>query len=327
MDALIQESSPIDVVIPAFNAEHFILQTLQSVALQGNYIRSVIVVNDGSTDNTVQIIEEFAKTHSGVSIRLINQENMGLAHARNTGIKAATAPYIALLDADDLWVASKLEKQLEKFNHWQNASSSKSKLAAVYCGYTLINQHSEPISGKNLVIPPTLRGDVYRQLMTGNFISGSGSSVLIRADIFKTIGYFDESLKASEDWDMWLRVAKEYSFDYVDESLVQIRVHSNNMQKDFSRMLSSELAMLNKFAQSGTHNYFLLWKIQTVLFKKKIDARSIVGFETSEPWVKSQLTGLSVYLWGAILFVPNLLWGPIKAMKHLLTNSSKGTTF
>jgi hypothetical protein len=122
---------------------------------------------------------------------------------------------------------------------------------------------------------------------------------------------------------MWLRIAKKYQFNYVDESLVQIRVHASNMQKDFSRMLASELAMLNKFEQNGTHNYFLLWKIQTILFKKKMDAHSIVGFDSSELWVKSQLTGPIRILWHSALFVPNLVWGPLKMIKDLISTPSK----
>jgi hypothetical protein len=144
---------------------------------------------------------------------------------------------------------------------------------------------------------------------------------LIKADIFKEIGYFDETLNASEDWDMWLRIASKYQFDYVDENLVQIRVHASNMQKDFSRMLASELAMLNKFEKNGTHNYFLLWKIQTILFKKKMLAHSIAGFDSSEPWVKSQLTGPRRLLWQSALFIPDLIWGPLKIIKERLSTS------
>lgn len=319
MDELIKDRHLVDVVIPAFNAEKYIAQTLESVLLQGDLVKSIIVVNDGSSDKTGEIVGSFSKTHQDLTITLINQANRGLANARNTGIKAASAPYIALLDADDIWIDAKLRKQLYLFNKEQNLG-----LGAVYCGYTLINEKSLPISGKNLIIQPALRGEVYSRLLTGNFISGSGSSILIKARIFQDVGYFDETLKASEDWDMWLRIAKKYQFDYVDESLVQIRVHASNMQKDFSRMLASELAMLNKFEQNGTHNYFLLWKIQTILFKKKMDAHSIAGFDSSESWVKSQLTGPIRLLWHSALFVPNLVWGPLKMIKDLISTAFKG---
>jgi len=317
MDELIKDRHLVDVVIPAFNAEKYITQTLKSVVLQGDCVRSIIIVNDGSSDKTGEIVDSFSKAHQDLKITLLNQANQGLANARNTGIKAASAPYIALLDADDIWLDTKLRKQLQLFCKGQNLG-----LGAVYCGYTLINENSLPIIGKHLIIQPALRGKVYSKLLTGNFISGSGSSILIKADVFKEVGYFDETLKASEDWDMWLRIARKYQFEYVDEPLVQIRVHASNMQKDFSRMLASELAMLNKFEKNGTHNYFLLWKIQTILFKKKMSADSIAGFDSSEPWVKSQLPGPLRVIWHSALFIPNLIWGALKMIKDRLSSAN-----
>ena len=312
-------SAQIDVVIPAFNAEKYIEKTLASVALQGNLIQSVIVVNDGSTDQTAQIVESFAKSHPNLGIQLINQENAGLANARNTGINASTqeskAPFIALLDADDVWLTGKLEKQLNLFQ-----ASQDPKLGAVYSSYELIDENGNAIAGENLIVKPSLCGEVYSSLLTGNFISGSGSGVLVKSAVFEEVGLFDEALKASEDWDMWIRIARKFHFDYVNESLVQIRVHSANMQKDFSRMLASELAMLNKFAQHGTHNHFLLWKIQTILFQKKMLATQIAGFESSEPWVKSQLTGYKHLLWQLLLPIPTAIWVPLKKLKKSLSS-------
>lgn len=308
----------IDVIIPAFNAERYIEKTLVSVALQSDLVHSVIVVNDGSTDQTVRIVESFIKSHPQVTIKLINQTNAGLANARNTGIKASIeeskAQFIALLDADDVWLAKKLEKQIAIFE-----ASQDSKLGVVYSSYELIDADGAPIYGENLIIKPTLKGNVYSSLLTGNFISGSGSSVLLKSEIFKQVGLFDESLRASEDWDMWIRISREFHFDYVNESLVKIRVHSNNMQKDFFRMLASELAMLNKFAQHGTRNYFLLWKIQTILFKKKILATQISGFENSDPWVKAQLSGCRRWLWQLFLPIPSAIWLPLKKLKKHLS--------
>ena len=305
----------VDVVIPAFNAARYIDQTLESIALQGSLVHSIIVVNDGSTDQTALKVEAFTKQHPHLTVKLINQANAGLANARNTGIQNVTAPYIALLDADDIWLRGKLERQLEVFNN-----SSDTRLGVVYTGYELIDENSSAISNEKGIIKPQARGDVRSKLLTGNFISGSGSSVLIQSKVFKEVGLFDEGLRASEDWDMWLRIAQQFHFDFVDTPLVQIRVHQSNMQKDFSRMLASELAMLNKFAQHGKHNYFLLLKIQTILFKKKMAAQDIAGFNVSEPWVKAQLTGYQRYIWQSLLYIPNAIWGPLKKMKQLISH-------
>ena len=278
-------------------------------------VHSIIVVNDGSTDQTALKVEAFTKQHPRLTVKLINQANAGLANARNTGIENVTAPYIALLDADDIWLRGKLERQLEVFNN-----SSDTRLGVVYTGYELIDENSLLISNDKGIIKPQARGDVRSKLLTGNFISGSGSSVLIQSKVFKEVGLFDEGLRASEDWDMWLRIAQQFHFDFVDTPLVQIRVHQSNMQKDFSRMLASELAMLNKFAQHGKHNYFLLLKIQTILFKKKMAAQDIAGFNVSEPWVKAQLTGYQRFIWQSLLYIPNAIWGPLKKMKQFISH-------
>ena len=315
MVALSSKNHLVDVVIPAFNAECYIDQTLDSIALQGSLVHSIIVVNDGSTDQTALKVEAFTKQHPHLTVKLINQANAGLANARNTGIQNTTAPYIALLDADDIWLKNKLDLQLEVFK-----SSSDPRLGVVYTGYELIDENSSTISNEKGIIKPQARGDVRSKLLTGNFISGSGSSVLIQSAVFKEVGLFDESLSASEDWDMWLRIAQQFHFDYVDTPLVQIRVHQGNMQKDFSRMLASELAMLNKFAQHGKHNYFLLLKIQTILFKKKMAAQDIAGFNVSEPWVKAQLTGYQRFIWQSLLYIPNAIWGPLKKMKQFISH-------
>jgi glycosyltransferase involved in cell wall biosynthesis len=315
MVAIGSKNHLVDVVIPAFNAARYIDQTLESIALQGSLVHSIIVVNDGSSDLTTQRVEAFTQQNPNLSIKLINQTNAGLANARNTGIKHATASYIALLDADDIWLKGKLEQQLQVFS-----ASPEPRLGVVYTGYELIDENSSVISNDKGIIKPQARGDVRSKLLTGNFISGSGSSVLIKSEVFKEAGLFDESLRASEDWDMWLRIAQQFHFDFVDLPLVQIRVHQSNMQKDFSRMLASELAMLNKFAQQGKHNFFLLLKIQTILFKKNMSAQEITGFEASEPWVKAQLTGYQRLIWQSLLYAPNAIWGPLRKMKRLISD-------
>jgi len=117
---------------------------------------------------------------------------------------------------------------------------------------------------------------------------------------------------------MWLRIAKKFTFDYVSQALVQIRVHPNNMQKDFLRMLTSDLSMLNKFSQHGQHNYFLLWKIRTILYKKKVSAQSIPGFDACESWVRSQLSDTQNQIWGVFMAPLNAIWEPLKKMRNFL---------
>lgn len=288
----------IDVVIPAFNAKAYLTETLQSVAQQGDVLAQIIVVNDGSTDHTAACVHQFAAAHPQMNIVLVEQANLGLSAARNTGIRKSTAPYIAFLDADDLWQAHKLDTQLQLF-----LSSIDPKLGVVYTGYSLISESSAPLSANTGLVAPKVRGDVYQALLRGNFISGSGSSVLIKREVLDAVGGFDEKLHASEDWDMWLRIARQFHFDFVDKPLVAIRVHAKNMQKDRLRMLSAELMLLNKLTQMQTGNYFLLWKIRTILVEQKITATQIPGFDECNPRLQKQLTGPAMQL-SKILLTP-----------------------
>lgn len=292
----INHTNLVDVIIPAYNASAYIRETLASVAIQGSVLAKIIIVNDGSTDNTSEVVAQFVQEHPALQIQIIDQVNAGLSAARNAGIRASTAPFIALLDADDVWVADKLNKQLAVFNQ-----SSNDRLGLVYCGYSLINQNSTPLPSSIGVIKPKLRGEASKKLLTGNFISGSGSAVLIKSEVFQKVGLFDESLRAGEDWDMWLRIAQQFHFDYCPEDLVLIRLHENNMQKDSLRMLTAELMILNKFYETEQSNLFLLWKIRTILFNRQLSAASISGFDQCHPKLQSQLSGIRLKLASALI--------------------------
>jgi len=287
----------VDVVIPAYNAETFITKTLESVAKQSHPIQSVIVVNDGSTDNTQTCVLQFATAFPHLNIILHNQDNAGLSAARNAGIRRSGADLIALLDADDLWGPEKLSNQVQLFSN-----SPMINLGVIYCAYLLINEQDQLLpSTPKSVIAPILRGNVYQKLLLGNFISGSGSSVLVKRTVFTEVGLFDENLRACEDWDMWMRIAKKYQFDFINEPLVSIRVHQNNMQKDVMRMLSAELMVLNKFTECGEENTFLLWKIRTYLMNQGLNASSIPGFEKCCPKLQLQLRGWRMNLASTLL--------------------------
>ena len=280
----------VDVVIPAYNAARYIEQTLSSAATQGDILSKIIVINDGSTDRTQELVSQFAAKHPHLSIQIIEQANAGLSAARNAGIQASTAPYIAFLDADDLWLPDKLSKQLTVFNKTKN-----DKLGLVYCAYGAISAASARLPSV-VVISPSLRGDASRKLLQGNFISGSGSAVLIQRTVFDAVGLFDEKLRAGEDWDMWLRISRNFLIDYCLEELVLIRLHEANMQKDTLRMLSADLMILNKFVLAGQMSYFLLWKIRTYLINRNMQASEIPGFDGCNDKLKNMLSGYRLKL-------------------------------
>jgi glycosyltransferase involved in cell wall biosynthesis len=172
----------------------------------------------------------------------IKQANQGLSAARNVGIKASTSAYIAFLDADDIWLTNKLEKQIAVFTN-----DTESKIAAVYCGYEIIDKDC---TKRDLpTIKPEVRGQIFDILLSENVISSSASGILLNRKFLDKVGYFDEQLRAFEDWDLWLRIAQEFEFNYVADALVWIRKHEGNMQKKYTHMLENEILFYNKWSE------------------------------------------------------------------------------
>lgn len=238
---LSQEDWSVDVVIPVYNGALFIEKALRSVLEQDHPPARIIVVDDGSTDATAEIVRS---VRGMVPIRYFHKENGGLSSARNAGIRLCQSRFVAFLDADDEWYPDKLSRQLALFRE-----SSFPHLAAVYCRYDIIDEASALVDDAHIVEPdPENRGDIFRRILAANLVTGSGSGILVLREALETVGLFDEKLSACEDWDMWLRLAKRYQFDYVPGKLVKIRRHGLNMQKDDTRMFVNTLTFYNKWA-------------------------------------------------------------------------------
>lgn len=232
----------IDVVIPLFNVESFIGHTLRSVLAQTLPPRQVIVVDDGSSDNGAEVVRSIQRTHPGPTrIVLLQRTNGGLSSARNHGIAHSDAPFIAFLDADDLWAAEKLEAQYALFERDRDGT-----LALVYC-----LTHDIDAEGRDLKTEAThhapLRGDVFDRLLLANRITGSASAVLLRRAHLDKAGPFDTSLTALEDLDLWLRICRIGQVDLVERDLVALRRHDRNMQKSTDHMLRNMLVFYRKW--------------------------------------------------------------------------------
>jgi len=231
----------VDVVIPAYNAKLFIENALQSVVSQTYPPHQIIVIDDGSKDGTPDIVRSFSIQNPKIPIKCIEQPNAGPSAARNRGLRNVEADFVALLDADDEWLPTKLEKQLALYQGVGGRG-----LGLVYCDYGLIDSNGKPIPNFGFTLNKKIRGDVFKQLRKSNQIAGSASAVLIPTHVLQRVGLFDEALVSAEDWDLWLRIAEYYSIDFVDEPLVLLRQHSQNSQKDEGRMLGGELLFANK---------------------------------------------------------------------------------
>ena len=231
----------VDVIIPVFNGRKVIEQTIQSVLAQTYPLRSVIIVNDGSTDDTLQLVQDLVKKAGKENlVQIYSKPNGGHASAVNYGILKSDADLVALLDADDLWQPEKITAQVKLFQEHPAAG-------VIYCDYEIINENNIRVEDETRNrVKPKLRGIIRRELLTqGNRISGSNSAVLIDRRLLLDC-LFDEKLKACEDWDLWIRLAQKTEFDFVDQPLVQIRRHASNQSGDPLLMIHYELLVLDK---------------------------------------------------------------------------------
>lgn len=255
----------IEVVIPVFNGERFIRDALASVVCQSYPPDRIIVVNDGSTDNTENIVMSFP---SRVSLSCISKSNGGLSSARNAGIVVCKSEYIAFLDCDDIWEPDKLEKQIALFCRCQHKS-----LGVVHCDVVGINADGKPCRSSAVShSTETYRGRIFERLLNAN-IAGSGSAVLVKRECFETIGLFDESLALCEDWDMWLRMADRYEFDFVNEGLVKIRQHQSSLSANTDGMIVGRIIVLSKLLKTKPSNAAILQELRYQVFRLIVHRR------------------------------------------------------
>jgi glycosyltransferase involved in cell wall biosynthesis len=283
--------SRVDVVIPAYNAAAFIEDALASVAAQGDCVARVIVVDDGSTDDTVGIVEAFGRRHPELPLACLRQPNAGPSAARNRGLAQVQAEFVAMLDADDIWAPQKLRLQLDAFDHPRFP-----QLGVVYCGYGLISPSGEPQPNPGFRLDPTVRGNIAERLLEANLVAGSASAVLVRRTCLEHVGTFDERLVCAEDWDLWLRIAQHYTFDCVEEELVWLRQHPGNAQKNDRRMLGGRLLFLDKLFVTGKarrEHFVAFWESLSV---SGFDGRELQGFASCDWRVRLLVSGLPLKL-------------------------------
>jgi len=213
----------ISIIIPTYNRANLLPRAIKSVLNQTFKNFELIIVDDGSIDNTEQVVRNFQKEDT--RIRYIWQENSGApAKPKNTGIKNAKGKFIAFLDSDDEWLVEKLGEQIELFE-----KSNSSNLGFVGCNAVIIDKKNKKEWGYK--IPRC--NNVFRELLINNFIFTS-SSVVVKKEVFNKIGFFDENIKVGEDWDMWMRIAREYDFDFVSEPLFKYYLHNSNITNTLS---------------------------------------------------------------------------------------------
>lgn len=210
----------VSVVITAYNYAAYLPKAIDSVLGQTYRNIEVIIVNDGSTDNTEDAVAPYLNDGR---VTYITQKNSGQASSKNRGIRASRGGFVAFLDADDFWRSDKLERQMPLF-------SKDPQTGVVYSDLNFIGPGGEPL---DIERPQRFRGDILQELFLDNFIGFS--TTVVRKECFERAGVFDEGLSMAIDWHLWLRVACHYRFDYVDEPLLYYRWGHANMSKNIEK--------------------------------------------------------------------------------------------
>ena len=252
----------VSAVIPVYNNGPYIAAAVKSVIGQTRPPDEIIVIDDGSTDDTAAALQPFCD-----QIRYVHQQNRGVPFARNRGIREATSEYIAFLDADDMWVPQKLELQMEYFRQ-------RPGCALVYSDMSTFDDRGivdTSVKERFRVNLPS--GRVFRALFMRSLF-GPGT-VVFRKECLDKVGYFDESLFIGEDYDMWLRIARHFDFGVVDQPLLMYRFHDAMATRGLGLKLNNgvpwEVVVLNKILD---------------LYPEAVDelGRRAVNRRMSKPW-------------------------------------------
>lgn len=229
----IRQKPIVSIIIPTYNTAHYLIDSITSVLFSRDVDYELIVIDDGSIDDTEIIIRPFL---SNKKIKYIKQINMGLAGARNTGILHSDGKYLVFLDSDDIIDPLKLGKQL-------NFLEANSQFDVVYSKSKFFFDGNPTIEFDTNF--PTYSGEIFQKLLFGNFIHIN--SAMVRRKIIINAGLFDESLRELEDWDLWLRLSINGSkFGYINEVLSKVRVRKDSMTVNQKRMNEGMVRVLRK---------------------------------------------------------------------------------
>ena len=226
----------VSIITATKNYARFLPQAVASALAQSVCNWELIVVDDGSTDDTSTVVQPFL---ADKRIRYVQSDRLGQSRAKNLGIALSRGEFVAFLDADDAWEPTKLERQMPLFDD--------PEVGVVFTRRSLIDEsgHSLPLRSE----PPFPRGRALNELFVRNFVCFS--SAVVRRSVFDRVGRFDETLDLAIDYDLWLRVAKPYAFDFVDEPLVKYRTGHGNLSKRLSDRVATACSIMTRAVRRG----------------------------------------------------------------------------
>jgi len=273
----------VNVLIPAFNAARYLPTAIESVISQTFDDWQIMLVNDGSTDNTEQVVAPYIE-QLGDKIQYIRQENRGLPAARNTGIRQSSGEYLALLDADDVWLPCRLSESIDTLTNRPQAGLSYGLITQIdsdgHIGYTF--------EGNRRHAEGCIASYIYMRK-----VELPCPTLTFRRKCLDEVGLFDESMRATEDRDLWLRIALKYEVAFVPKVLAYYRVSPQSMSADPERMLRAQLQFIRKhFGKQGCG-----WRPRQVALARAYKQRAEALKTQGHPWnsLKSAIKALALY--------------------------------
>ncbi|MGB1262265.1 MAG: glycosyltransferase family 2 protein [Cognaticolwellia sp.] len=306
----------VSIVVPVYNGEEYLEKTVKSILAQDYQHIELILVDDGSSDNSPKLIATLAERDA--RIKPFYKQNGGVAQARNFGIAQAQADFIAFCDQDDLWLPSKISQQLPLFDN--------PKVGLVYCGaiadYIAYNKQVKP-SFKN-----KHKGQVFDQLVQLNMLTCC--TAMVRKSYLEQVGGFDDdrALMGVDDWHLWLKLSMVCDFDFVEQHLAIHVFHGDNYSLNDEKMHAAEIVCLEKIEKiAKQHNQFANW----ALIKQRLHARYAKSYLFSglynlagDSYIQAHQTKNSAafYIKGVVFkFTPNFVWKLLQRSKRFLFSS------
>lgn len=226
----------VSIIVPAYNCARYLPAAIDSVIRQTFADWELIIVNDGSTDDTPSVVSSYSH-RLGTKLRYVYQSNRGVSAARNAAIQESRGEFVAILDADDVWLPARLARGVAVMDSNPAVGLVHSQIARVNSDGAVVDYHSFP--------PRYQAGQIAVDIFTrrANVLS---PSVLLRKRCLDVVGLFDETMHATEDRDLWFRIAERYEVAYIHEILAHYRVSTGSATSDPDRMLNGQLFFVYK---------------------------------------------------------------------------------
>lgn len=230
----------VSIITPVYNGQDFLDRSIKSVLAQTYENWELLLIDDGSSDNSVQIIKYYLEDNRIKLLR--NQSNSGIPTTRNKGIENSTGEFIALLDQDDEWLPHKLEKQVNKFLEIDDS------FGLIYSNVEVRTDQGILADQKKEIEPEASIQSNLELMLSRNLITSP--TAMVKRKALKEVGLFDESIRwGGDDYDLWIRIAHKYKFDYIDEVLCIRHEHQQNYSADKKRMMLKTIELGEKYVE------------------------------------------------------------------------------